>query len=141
MIRFDIKHNTCDVYVAGMLVLDQAAFAGVKIPGTVCVGVCASTASGRTNHICVNRLKLRDKVDEDAVLSQREKSQREKSGRKLRKTIDWKFEKGRLVPSDRPECWRSAGDAVCGSGFELTQDIADQEVRCCELSNGGVDPL
>ena len=66
-IRFDIEDNTCDVIIGGVTVLDDVPFAGVKIPKTLCVGVCAGTGGGRTNHICVNKLKLRELDDEERL--------------------------------------------------------------------------
>ena len=45
--------------------LDDIKFEGVKIPHTVCVGVCAGTQGGNTNHMCVNKLKLKGEADDD----------------------------------------------------------------------------
>ena len=59
-ITFDIEANTCDVMIGGKKVLDEISFTGVQIPKTVCVAVCAGTAEGRSNRICVNKLKLKD---------------------------------------------------------------------------------
>ena len=62
-IKFDIEDNKCDVTVGGVKILDDVRFEGIKIPKTVCIGVCAGTASGKTNHICVNKLKLKGEGD------------------------------------------------------------------------------
>ena len=58
-IKFDIEDNKCDVSIGGHKVLDDIAFEGIKIPKKVCVGVCAGTAKGKNNHMCVNKLKLK----------------------------------------------------------------------------------
>ena len=42
--------------------------------------------------------------------------------------VDWKVLGGKLVPSEKDEVWRSAGNAIIGSGFELTQDVDNQQV-------------
>merc|ERR1712166_315361 len=62
-IKFDIEDNTCDVTIGGVKVLDDIKFTGIKIPKTVCVGVCAGTADGKTNNICINKLKLKSEDD------------------------------------------------------------------------------
>ena len=49
--------------VGGVKILDDVRFEGIQIPKTVCIGVCAGTASGKTNHICVNKLKLKGEGD------------------------------------------------------------------------------
>ena len=58
-VKFDIVDNTVDVEIAGVKVLDDVKFEGVQLPRTLCVGVCAGTSNGKTNHICVNKLKLK----------------------------------------------------------------------------------
>jgi hypothetical protein len=68
-IRFDIEENKCDVTIGGVKVLDDVKFEGVTIPRTVCVGVCAGTADGHNNHICVNKLNLRE-LEEGEVIKQ-----------------------------------------------------------------------
>ena len=73
-VKFDIVDNKCkgclamqmnytcfvkgDVTIGDTKVLDDVKFEGVTIPKTVCIGVCAGTSDGKTNHICVNKLKL-----------------------------------------------------------------------------------
>ena len=114
-ITFDIEANTCDVMIGGKKVLDDVFFTGVQIPRTVCVAVCAGTAEGRSNRICVNKLKLKD-IDSS------------EKGRCLGAYVDWKVLGGKLVPSEKDEVWRSAGNAIIGSGFELTQDVDNQQV-------------
>ena len=115
VIKFDIEANTCDVTIGGRRVLTDVSFEGVKIPRTVCAGVCAGTSAGRTNHICVNKLKLREIDVESGVPPG---------------CIDYQVQGGKLVSSKITEqVWRCAGDASLGYGFELTQDVDDQEVR------------
>lgn len=63
-VKFDIADNTCDVTVGGVKVLDNIKLEGVQIPKTVCVGVCAGTAGGKTNRMCVNKLKLKSQDDD-----------------------------------------------------------------------------
>ena len=63
-VKFDIEDNKCDVTIGGKKVLDDIKFEGITIPKTVCIGVCAGTADGKNNHICVNKLKLKSE-DED----------------------------------------------------------------------------
>lgn len=63
-IKFDIEDNKCDVTIGDEKVLDDIKFDGITIPKTVCIGVCAGTADGHSNHICVNKLKLRAKDDD-----------------------------------------------------------------------------
>ena len=53
-IRFDIRASTCDVTIGDIKVLDNVKHSGVQIPEVVCVGVCAGTAYGKTNHICID---------------------------------------------------------------------------------------
>lgn len=62
-IKFDIEANTCDVAIGGVKVLDAVKFEGVKIPHRVCIGVCAGTADGKSNHMCINKLKLKAEDD------------------------------------------------------------------------------
>jgi len=64
-IKFDIADNKCDVTIGGVKVLDDIQFEGITIPKKVCIAVCAGTADGKTNHICINKLKL--KSDDDDV--------------------------------------------------------------------------
>ena len=59
VIKFDIEENTCDVTIGGVKVLDAVKFEGVTIPHRVCIGVCAGTADGKSNHMCINKLKLK----------------------------------------------------------------------------------
>jgi hypothetical protein len=63
-VKFDIEDNKCDVTIGGTKVLDDIKFEGVTIPKTVCIGVCAGTADGHNNHICVNKLKLKSEDDD-----------------------------------------------------------------------------
>ena len=58
-IKFDIEENKIDVTIGGKKVLDDIKFKGIKIPKTVCIGVCAGTADGHTNKIAVNKLKIK----------------------------------------------------------------------------------
>jgi len=61
-IKFDIEENKVDVTIGGEKVLDDIKIdlgEGVKLPRVVCIGVCAGTADGKTNHICINKLKLK----------------------------------------------------------------------------------
>ena len=58
-VKFDIEENKCDVTIGGVKVLDDIKFEGIKIPKTVAIGVCAGTADGKTNMICVNKLKIK----------------------------------------------------------------------------------
>ena len=53
-VQFDIGDYECIVIIGGRKVLDRTKFSGMAIPGTVCIGVCAGTANGKSNHICVN---------------------------------------------------------------------------------------
>ena len=64
-IKFDIAENTCDVTIGGVKILDNMSLEGVQIPNVVCIGVCAGTAHGCTNHICVNNVRLEEEEDED----------------------------------------------------------------------------
>lgn len=63
-IKFDIEDNKCDVKIGGKKVLDDIKFEGIKIPSKVCVGVCAGTQDGKTNRMCVNKLKLTAESDD-----------------------------------------------------------------------------
>ena len=47
--------------------------------------------------------------------------------------VDWVVEGGKLVPSDNEQNWRSSGNTVCKFGFELTQDLDNQQVDCHTL--------
>ena len=47
--------------------------------------------------------------------------------------VDWTVEGGKLVPSEKEENWRSSGNTVCRFGFELTQDLDNQQVNCHTL--------
>merc|ERR1712086_413768 len=62
-IKFDIEENKCDVTIGGEKVLDDIPFEGIKIPSTVCIGVCAGTSHGKSNHMCVNNLKIKNELD------------------------------------------------------------------------------
>ena len=129
-IKFDIEENTCDVTIGGVKVLDDVKFEGVKIPRTVCVGVCAGTADGHSNHMCVNNLKLRELEEGEVVKQSKISDQDVDSGTGIPAgCTDYKVEDGALVPSEQEEDWRTAGDAYVGYGFELTQDEDGQEVR------------
>ena len=137
-IRFDIEENKCDVTIGGVKVLDNVVFEGVTIPRTVSVGICAGTADGHTNHICVNALCLaEDDYDSD------EEAHVETADVGLKGIpagcTDWKVEDKKLVPSDQEENWRSSGDTVCKFGFELTQDQDNQEVSLLVLLKTGAD--
>jgi len=63
-VKFDIEDNKCDVSIGGHKVLDDVKFEGVQIPKTICIGVCAGTTTGHSNHICVNKLKLKAEDDD-----------------------------------------------------------------------------
>jgi hypothetical protein len=108
-------------------------FEGVTIPRTVCVGVCAGTADGHNNHICVNALCLaEDDYDSDEGDAQEYEAHVETADVACTGIpagcTDWKVEDGQLVTSDQEEDWRGAGHTFVGYGFELTQDEDDQEV-------------
>ena len=62
-VKFDIVKNKCDVTIGDVKVLDDIKFDGVTIPKTVCVGVCAGTTAGKTNRMCVNKVKIKAKED------------------------------------------------------------------------------
>ena len=62
-VKFDIEENKCDVTIGDVKVLDDIKFEGITIPKTVCVGVCAGTTEGKTNHMCVNKVKIKAKED------------------------------------------------------------------------------
>ena len=55
--------------IGGVKVLDDISFEGVKIPKRVCIGVCAGTANGHSNMMCVNNVKIKgeDRAEEAAV--------------------------------------------------------------------------
>lgn len=65
-VKFDIEDMTVDVKIGGYKYLDNVPIDlgedadgnKIKIPKRVCIGVCAGTAEGKNNHICVNDLKL-----------------------------------------------------------------------------------
>merc|ERR1712166_681841 len=61
-IKFDIEENKVDVTIGGKKVLDDIKFEGIKIPRTVCIGVCAGTADGHNNKIAVNKLKIKGEM-------------------------------------------------------------------------------
>ena len=63
-IKFDIDENKIDVSFGGIKLLDDVKIEGIKIPKNVCIGVCAGTSS-LSNHICVNKLKLKGEADDD----------------------------------------------------------------------------
>lgn len=67
-VKFDIEDNKCDVTIGGHKVLDDVSFGDMKIPKTVCIGVCAGTTEGHSNHICVNKLKLKGEDDGEAQI-------------------------------------------------------------------------
>ena len=51
-----------DVTIDGKKILQDIKIdlgEGVKLPKVVCIGVCAGTADGHNNHICINKLKLK----------------------------------------------------------------------------------
>jgi len=61
-IKFDIEKMEIDVKIGGQQVLKDVKIdlgEGVKLPKVVCIGVCAGTADGHNNHICINKLKLK----------------------------------------------------------------------------------
>jgi len=61
-IKFDIEKMEIDVKIGGQQVLKDIKIdlgEGVKLPKIVCIGVCAGTADGLNNHICINKLKLK----------------------------------------------------------------------------------
>ena len=62
-VKFDIVKNSCDVTIGGVKGLDNIQLDGVTIPETVCVGVCAGTTKGKTNHMCVNKVKIKAEDD------------------------------------------------------------------------------
>jgi len=69
-VKFDIEEMKVDVKIGGHKYLDDVKIDlgdGKKLPKVVCIGVCAGTADGKTNHICVNDVKLEaeDEDDED----------------------------------------------------------------------------
>ena len=63
-VKFDIEENKCDVTIGDVKVLDDIKFEGITIPKQVCIAVCAGTANGHSNHICVNKLKLKSEDDD-----------------------------------------------------------------------------
>jgi hypothetical protein len=63
-VKFDIEDNKCDVTIGDVKVLDDIKFEGVKIPKCVAIAVCAGTADGHTNHMCVNKVKIKSKDDD-----------------------------------------------------------------------------
>ena len=58
-IKFDIEENKIDVTIGGKKVLDDIKFQGIRIPKQVCIAVCAGTQGGKTNKMCVNKLKVK----------------------------------------------------------------------------------
>jgi hypothetical protein len=72
-IKFDIDEMKVDVTIGGHKYLDDVPIDlgkdadgnPVKIPRTVCIGVCAGTAEGKNNHICVNDVRLEAEESED----------------------------------------------------------------------------
>ena len=61
-IKFDIEKMEVDVTIGGQQVLKDVKIdlgEGVKLPKVVCIGVCAGTAGGFNNQICINKLKLK----------------------------------------------------------------------------------
>jgi len=58
-IKFDIEENKIDVTIGGKKVLDDIKFKGIRIPKQVCIAVCAGTQGGKTNKMCVNKLKVK----------------------------------------------------------------------------------
>ena len=110
-VRFDIVNNRCDVTIGEHTVLADVKVEGITIPRIVCVAVSAGTGGGKSNHICVNKLKLYENLS--------------------RTWIDYRVDKAnkRLIKSNSEEVWRCAGSAQAGFGFELTQDEEeDQQV-------------
>ena len=63
-VRFDIEEGKIDVKLGGIKFLDDVKIEGIKIPKLLCIGVCAATSAGRSNHICVNALKLHGEADD-----------------------------------------------------------------------------
>ena len=68
--------------IGGVKVLDDISFEGVKIPKRVCIGVCAGTANGHSNMMCVNNVKIKgeDRAEEAAVDCGDESSEDEEEG-------------------------------------------------------------
>jgi len=117
-VKFDIEENKCDVTIGGVKVLDDIKFEGVKIPKKVCIAVCAGTADGHTNHMCVNKLKLKSE-DEDIKVKVETGIPKGCS--------DYGVVGGKLKQLNVEGDWRMAGTGKVGFGFELTQDEDDQE--------------
>jgi len=72
-VKFDIEDMTVDVKIGGHKYLDNVPIDlgedangnKIKIPKRVCIGVCAGTADGKNNHICVNDVKLDSEEGDD----------------------------------------------------------------------------
>ena len=64
-VKFDIEDNKCDVTIGDIKVLDDIKFEGITIPKQMCIAVCVGTANGHSNHICVNKLKLKTEDDDN----------------------------------------------------------------------------
>ena len=58
-VRLDIVNNRCDVTIGEQIVLADVKLEGVTIPKIMCVAVIAGTRGGKSNYICVNKLKLK----------------------------------------------------------------------------------
>jgi len=129
-VKFDIEDNTCDVTIGGVKVLDDIKFEGVKIPKKVCIAVCAGTADGKTNMMCVNKLKLKSEDEDEGGGKMKMKfsagSIKGETG-VPKGCTDYGVVGGKLKPLDEEGDWRMAGTGKVGFGFELTQDKDDQE--------------
>jgi hypothetical protein len=71
-VKFDIEEMKVDVKIGGHKYLDDVPIdlgekdgEKIKLPRVVCIGVCAGTADGKTNQICVNDVKLEAEDDDD----------------------------------------------------------------------------
>ena len=58
-VRLDIVNNRCDVSIGEHIVLADVKLQGITIPKIMCVAVIAGTRGGKSNYICVNKLKLK----------------------------------------------------------------------------------
>jgi len=138
-IKFDIEDNTCDVTIGGVKVLDDIKFEGIKIPKKVCIAVCAGTADGKTNHMCVNKLKLKSQDEDGEKVKKKANIDVKASGIKLnfddeevgtgvpKGCHDYGVVEKKLVLLEEEGDWRMAGTGKLGFGFELTQDEDNQE--------------
>jgi len=126
-VKFDIEENKCDVTIGGVKVLDDIKFEGVKIPKKVCIAVCAGTADGHTNMMCVNKLKLKSEDEDEGGGKIKMKFSAGNITGVPEGCTDYGVVGGKLKPLDVEGDWRMAGTGKVGFGFELTQDKDDQE--------------